>query len=72
MTTTTTETGSEPTERVASPEADLAAVKELHTAVDTGGFGCFLMFARQAVNVWKNARQGWTKPHQVVDQAVAD
>ena len=35
-------------------------------------FGCFLMFARQAVNVWKNARQGWTKPHDVVDQATAD
>jgi hypothetical protein len=30
------------------------------------------MFARQAVNIWKNARQGWTKPHDVVDQAVAD
>ena len=35
-------------------------------------FACFLMFARQAVNVWKNARQGWTKPHDVVDQATAD
>src|SRR5215203_3879765 len=35
-------------------------------------FGCFLMFARQIHNVWKNARQGWTKPHDVVDQATAD
>jgi TRAP-type C4-dicarboxylate transport system permease small subunit len=35
-------------------------------------FGCFLMFARQIHNVWKNAREGWRKPHDVVDQAVAD
>lgn len=35
-------------------------------------FGCFLMFGRQAINVWKNAREGWRKPHDVVDQAVAD
>jgi len=49
-------------------------VFELPMSLVYGGvaFGCFLMFARQAVNVWKNARQGWTKPHDVVDQATAD
>src|SRR5205809_571883 len=26
-------------------------------------FGCFLMFARQAQNLWRNWRQGWRKPH---------
>ena len=35
-------------------------------------FGCFLMFARQAVNVWKNARQGWKKPHDPTQQVHAD
>ena len=35
-------------------------------------FGCFLMFARQIHNVWRNAREGWRKPHDVVDQATAD
>ena len=49
-------------------------VFELPMSLVYGGvaFGCFLMFARQIHNVWKNARQGWTKPHDVVDQAVAD
>ena len=26
------------------------------------GFGCFLMFGRQAYIVWRNARDGWRKP----------
>lgn len=35
-------------------------------------FGCFLMLFRQAVNVWRNARMGWKKPHDVTDQIAAD
>lgn len=35
-------------------------------------FGCFLMLIRQAMNVWRNARIGWTKPHAVTDQIAAD
>jgi len=35
-------------------------------------FGCFLMLFRQAINVWRNARMGWKKPHDVVDQIAAD
>ena len=48
-------------------------VFELPMSLVYGGvaFGCFLMFVRQAINVWTNARQGWTKPHDVVDQAVS-
>ena len=34
--------------------------------------GCFLMFGRQIHNVWKNARIGWRKAHDVTQQAVAD
>ena len=34
--------------------------------------GCFMMFGRQAVAFWRNARAGWKTPHDVVDQAVAD
>ncbi len=34
--------------------------------------GCFLMLFRQAVNVWRNARTGWKKPHAVTDQIAAD
>ena len=47
----------------------LATVDMIYTGV---AFGCLLMFARQIHNVWKTARQGWTKPHDVVDQATAD
>jgi TRAP-type C4-dicarboxylate transport system permease small subunit len=49
-------------------------VFDLPMSVVYGGvaFGCFLMFARQIHNVWKNAREGWRKPHDVVDQATAD
>lgn len=34
--------------------------------------GCFLMLFRQAMNVWRNARMGWKKPHDVADQIAAD
>ncbi len=34
--------------------------------------GCFLMLFRQAVNVWRNAREGWKKPHDVTHQIAAD
>jgi len=36
------------------------------------GFGCFLMFARQAWIVWRNARDGWRKPHDPIQQVHAD
>jgi len=36
------------------------------------GFGCFLMLIRQAINVWRNAREGWRKPHDVTHQVSAD
>jgi TRAP-type C4-dicarboxylate transport system permease small subunit len=36
------------------------------------GFGCFLMLIRQAINVWRNARQGWRKPDDVTHQIAAD
>jgi len=35
-------------------------------------FGCFLMLLRQAINVWRNARMGWKKPHDVTDTIAAD
>jgi TRAP-type C4-dicarboxylate transport system permease small subunit len=35
-------------------------------------FGCFLMLFRQAMNVWRNARNGWKKPHDVADTIAAD
>lgn len=35
-------------------------------------FGCFLMFVRQAINVWRNARAGWRKPDDVTQQVAAD
>lgn len=35
-------------------------------------FGCFLMLLRQAVNVWRNARMGWKKPHDVTETIAAD
>src|SRR5690349_6074127 len=35
-------------------------------------FGCFLMLFRQAINVWRNAREGWKKPHDVTHQIAAD
>jgi len=35
-------------------------------------FGCFLMLMRQAINVWRNARIGWSRPHDVTHQVTAD
>ncbi|MCW5691811.1 MAG: TRAP transporter small permease [Pseudolabrys sp.] len=35
-------------------------------------FGCFLMLIRQAINVWRNARMHWKKPHAVTDTIAAD
>ncbi|KQW18420.1 hypothetical protein ASC80_20585 [Afipia sp. Root123D2] len=34
--------------------------------------GCFLMFIREAVTVWGNGRQGWRKPHDMIEQIHAD
>jgi TRAP-type C4-dicarboxylate transport system permease small subunit len=34
--------------------------------------GCFLMFFRQALNVWRNARIGWSKPDDITHQIAAD
>jgi TRAP-type C4-dicarboxylate transport system permease small subunit len=36
------------------------------------GFGCFLMLIRQALNVWRNAREGWRKPDDITHQVSAD
>jgi TRAP-type transport system small permease protein len=36
------------------------------------GFGCFLMLIRQIMNVWHNARAGWSKPDDVTHQIAAD
>ena len=35
-------------------------------------FGCFLMFIRQALNVWRNARDGWRRPDDITHQVSAD
>ena len=35
-------------------------------------FGCFLMLMRQAINVWRNARIGWSRPDDVTHQIAAD
>ena len=35
-------------------------------------FGCFLMLMRQAINVWRNARTGWSRPDDVTHQIAAD
>ena len=35
-------------------------------------FGCFLMLIRQAVNFWRNARIGWSRPDDVTHQVAAD
>jgi TRAP-type C4-dicarboxylate transport system permease small subunit len=34
--------------------------------------GCFLMLIRQALNVWRNARIGWSRPHDITHQIAAD
>ena len=35
-------------------------------------FGCIFMFVRQAMNVWRNARMGWSRPDDVTHQIAAD
>ena len=35
-------------------------------------FGCFLMLMRQAINVWRNARIGWSRPDDITHQVSAD
>jgi len=35
-------------------------------------FGCIFMFLRQAINVWRNARIGWSRPDDVTHQIAAD
>jgi TRAP-type C4-dicarboxylate transport system permease small subunit len=35
-------------------------------------FGCFLMLIRQACNVWRNARMGWSRPDDVTHQVAPD
>ncbi|HWK94303.1 MAG TPA: TRAP transporter small permease [Pseudolabrys sp.] len=35
-------------------------------------FGCFLMLLRQAMHVWRNARMGWKKPHDITETIAAD
>src|SRR3954469_11192537 len=49
-------------------------VFDLPMSVVYGGvaFGCFLMFARQLMGFVRNARAGWRKLPDVVDQATAD
>jgi TRAP-type C4-dicarboxylate transport system permease small subunit len=36
------------------------------------GFGCFMMLARQIQVVWRNARDGWRRTHDVTEQIHAD
>lgn len=36
------------------------------------GLGCFMMLARQAQVVWKNARDGWRQAPEVTEQIHAD
>src|SRR6267154_2966656 len=35
-------------------------------------FGCFLMLIRQAMNVWRNAREGWRKAEDITHQIHVD
>jgi TRAP-type C4-dicarboxylate transport system permease small subunit len=35
-------------------------------------FGCFLMLIRQVINVWRNAKAGWSRPDDVTHQIAAD
>ncbi|MGB9366284.1 MAG: TRAP transporter small permease [Xanthobacteraceae bacterium] len=35
-------------------------------------FGCIFMFVRQAINIWRNAKIGWSKPDDVTHQIAAD
>jgi TRAP-type C4-dicarboxylate transport system permease small subunit len=49
-------------------------VFELPMSYVYGGvaLGCFLMFIRQAMNVWRNARIGWSRPDDITHQIAAD
>jgi TRAP-type C4-dicarboxylate transport system permease small subunit len=49
-------------------------VFELPMSYVYGGvaLGCFLMFIRQAMNVWRNSRIGWSRPDDVTHQIAAD
>jgi TRAP-type C4-dicarboxylate transport system permease small subunit len=35
-------------------------------------FGCIFMFVRQAMNIWRSAKIGWSKPDDVTHQIAAD
>ncbi len=35
-------------------------------------FGCLGMFVRQMINLWRNARIGWSRPDDVTHQIAAD
>src|SRR4051812_43675934 len=35
-------------------------------------FGCLGMVARQMINVWRNARIGWSRPDDITHQVAAD
>jgi len=49
-------------------------VFELPMSYVYGGvaLGCFLMFIRQAMNVWRNARIGWSRPDDITHQIAPD
>jgi TRAP-type C4-dicarboxylate transport system permease small subunit len=55
-------------------QSQTMTVFDLPMSLVYGGvaFGCFLMFARQLMAFVRNARTGWRKPPDVVDQATAD
>ncbi|WP_119301947.1 TRAP transporter small permease [Dongia deserti] len=36
------------------------------------GFGCFLMFGRQLLGVWRGARSGWRAPESTADHTQID
>jgi TRAP-type C4-dicarboxylate transport system permease small subunit len=36
------------------------------------GLGCFMMLGRQIQVVWRNARDGWRRTHDVTEQIHAD
>jgi TRAP-type C4-dicarboxylate transport system permease small subunit len=54
--------------------AQTMTVVELPMSIVYGGvgLGCFLMLARQIQVVWRNARDGWRRPHEIVEQIHAD
>jgi TRAP-type C4-dicarboxylate transport system permease small subunit len=49
-------------------------VIDLPMSVVYGGvtLGCFLMFGRQALNLWRNARERWRIPQHTIDEGVVD